>query len=707
MLTVTGRWATRTIAQTEVVRVAKGAQEQVLLDSEDHSLDMGICAQISDSVVYGGLKKTTLGRIHDLSRHTAALHLEFEKPGDKRNMIAIKTHVDEIAESQEKIKKLTSGETLEFGRKNHHPVMGQESYLIHRTPQKIAPTGIALYQPTETCEVIPVFEKADDIRPEHIEQIRSSGKLRCQGQVYTLRFNHRHQPFTLKKMGDEGWMAVSDKLTEIYQQTPHLFAPSRHVEEAGDILISTYPGEDASEASNPDVIPERIPFFETSNEITIKDFEKIQTKGQLRVGEKTFQVKFHVEDEPILLCDSTDIFAKDIQLRLTSVWIAYRASHARNQLLMMSKTDASIPWQSILAELEEVRLKTSFDEPGTARELSWDRMAAKIVKKFTTAVQHIQKDVEADKARLIEVLNNVASNRYPVLEQTTVLFQSLEKIGAIAARQETVNKNINQVKGIYLDLFAFARASTTLAMRDIVKQRIDRFSVAFDTFVRSEMTLESFANFNHILKNQTAFLEKFNATHLSQCLAILYPSNIALQDGTKVTANKEAITTQLIELLTNPAASWQNIVDNIENLHVKQSLLCHALAYQFNTGTVLDKALQSMVRVIFQHGAEPVGGKSVYNSKIYSRIVSIKKISDTLFNRNQVLSKQEVDQKGVEINKHLAHILRETGKIDENAKKLFFIRHVTYKPYRNPDGSLMDYTDWCKSHNETEQELTE
>lgn len=83
------------VTKNEVIEVARGAQETVLLGKEAPPDKLGLRQRLRDWPS-GGVKKMTKSQIHDLSHHTAALHLELEKPEDRRNRLMVNTHVEQI-----------------------------------------------------------------------------------------------------------------------------------------------------------------------------------------------------------------------------------------------------------------------------------------------------------------------------------------------------------------------------------------------------------------------------------------------------------------------------------------------------------------------------------------------------------------------------------------------------------------------------------
>jgi len=231
MLTVRSSVVSRAIPYKEVAFVAKTAQEQALTGVEEPPQETGICERFVDTIFCGGVKKTAKSRIHGMSHHTASLHLELQKPSEERNSGLIKTHIEKISENQKRLYGLMQGDTLEFGSVEERPVVGKDSYLIHRSPAKICPTGIPLYKPEhEDYSSIPTFKSAADIRAEDIPAIRHSGKtsnqgmINCEGAIYQIHFSELNTPEIIYSMEDQQCESLQRRLYELWQTNERHFS---------------------------------------------------------------------------------------------------------------------------------------------------------------------------------------------------------------------------------------------------------------------------------------------------------------------------------------------------------------------------------------------------------------------------------------------------------------------------------------------------
>ena len=255
MLTVRSSVVSRAIPYKEVAFVAKTAQEQALTGVEEPPQETGICERFVDTIFCGGVKKTAKSQIHGMSHHTASLHLELQKPSEERNSGLIKTHIEKISENQKRLYGLMQGDTLEFGSVEERPVVGKDSYLIHRSPAKICPTGIPLYKPEHEVQLNPrfvpsaapvesietmapiierpapendteslalppptilQFEKESDIEVRHFEQIRIAQKFICANKVYVVRFNNGKEPVVLCDDSDPGVISVKLQMFQLW-----------------------------------------------------------------------------------------------------------------------------------------------------------------------------------------------------------------------------------------------------------------------------------------------------------------------------------------------------------------------------------------------------------------------------------------------------------------------------------------------------------
>lgn len=743
MLSVKNTFGSRQIiTQNDVSKVAKGALESVLMDKEDHSLDTRLRDQISDSVFFGGRKKTTLSQIHRFSRHTAALSLEFEKPLEKRDLALIKTHVDAIYESQQKLGELHPGQSLEFGTGQGRPIVGRESYLIHRAESRVNPVGIALYKHGQKKQDIPTFTSVNEIGIDNIQAIRISERLRCEGRKYQVYFDERNRPVVICDKPDDDWSMIQMKLTCLYykdedefehpgtktseQDNPFLLTVSSKnysdsidsrrsiqadidpddcpkFEEMDQVLLSITsasdteqirPDSEAGPILQPDMDSIGVPRFLRCEQILDCHFSEIRAVEKIRVGKQIFPVKFSKDDEPILLCDSilwssNELYIQKIQKRLTSLWIIRQAKAAIVEANSIRKADATLPVTSILLELEDGQI-----DAGIGQEpIHWKSLGDVVMEGFRKVVEVFQKELVAEKVKLIQTFNRVATAPDQSLPYA-LLKKGRDQLDRIAVMQENVNGNVGTIRNIFLHLFLLARASIGSDIQSTIYTRIETFMAHLQIFSKSRMTGKDLKTFNKLLSNQVEFSKKFNASQILQCTVLCQTAENSLDLGSSAKAPKGIMQETLEQLIQDPAAPWREIDRVMKILQREADDPSIKTAFQVETGMELAKQLD-FIKVNFSSGAEPVSGNSIYTPETYSRIVTCKSLRDQLLNKKVCLSARDVASIKAEFKKHLAPVLKETETLNRKEKGLLFRQHKLHRPMRNRSGSLMNYAQYC------------
>jgi len=755
MLTVTNTFGSRqVITQKDVLKVAKGAQESVLMDTEDHSLDTGVRDQISDSVFFGGRKTTTLSQIHRYSRHTAALSLEFEKPLEKRDQVLIKTHVDAIFESQQKLGQLHPGQLLEFGTGQGRPIVGRESYLIHRSDSRVNPVGIVLYKQGEKNEDIPSFRSVNEIGFDDIRAIRISGRLRCEGQKYKVHFDGINRPIVIGKNSDEDWEMIQAKLSCLFYKHEDQFAlpclnpceemnpllltvPSKtdsdsigrpsetgqtiqieidhdnllRFEEVNEVLLSTtsttdteqiLPDSEAGHTMQANMVSIGAPTFHRCDQIQDCHFSEIRTSEKLRFGKQIFPVKFAKDDEPILLCDSIlwnsdESDVQEIQKRLTSLWIVRQAKAAIIEANSIRSADATLPLTSILLEIEGGQIESGIDQ----EPLPWKSFGDVVSLGFRKAVAIFQKELLAEKAKLIQSFISLTAASVQSSQQSLLLKNGRDQMHRIAVMQENINSNVDTIRNIFLHLFTLATGSIGSDMQSKIYTRIECFMAHLQTFSKSSMRGKHLQTFTKLLSNQVEFSKNFNASQILHCDVLCQAVEISLGLGVRERAPKVTMQETLEELIQDPAAPWGEIDRVMKILQHGQEDPSITIAKQIEIGLELGKQLE-FIKVRFARGAEPVSGSSIYTQETYSHIVTCKSLCEQLLNKEVCLFAEDVATIKAEFNQHLALVLKETETLNRKEKGFLFLRHKLYRPMRNGSGSLMNFAQYCrqKTHSE-------
>jgi len=224
MLPVRSGTIGRKIDETRVVEVAKGAIEEVLQGTPDTSQEMNPFDRFYD-LFCNGVKRDAMSRISGMSRHTARLHTELEKPISMRSGDVLTSEESQIEENQNKLTELMQGGTLEFGQIDSRAAVDHRSYLIYTDKSKTSPIGVALYKSPEIVsgssdvrlsKSIPTFESSEAIRQEDLSRIRVNRKIICGGKEYQVRVHGLNEPIVLYPSRDTYGIAVQSKLSNLW-----------------------------------------------------------------------------------------------------------------------------------------------------------------------------------------------------------------------------------------------------------------------------------------------------------------------------------------------------------------------------------------------------------------------------------------------------------------------------------------------------------
>ena len=713
MLTVRSSVVSRAIPYKEVAFVAKTAQEQALTGVEEPPQETGICERFVDTIFCGGVKKTAKSRIHGMSHHTASLHLELQKPSEERNSGLIKTHIEKISENQKRLYGLMQGDTLEFGSVEERPVVGKDSYLIHRSPAKICPTGIPLYKPEhEDYSSIPTFKSAADIRAEDIPAIRHSGKtsnqgmINCEGAIYQIHFSELNTPEIIYSMEDQQCESLQRRLYELWQTNERHFSfnpPEQsvsHVVSAPDpfalseILtpISIVPAvEVASEVrATP---PLKILKFETCKKIEEVHFEQIQSACKFICGDKVYQVRFDKQDEPILLCDDSDPSTNALKITLFQIWIHIQVRRAQRQLYSLhADVEFYFPFPDTESELFRIRA-------GRKLDIEWDKQVASAKLQFKKVAFLLQRNIEAEKSALLKNFDMLISNGFTLLKQRGIYSEGAKRLTALQARQDTMQSNIDEFKEIYCRLFQLARDCRTKENQKIILDRIKNFAAYLKNFAESPMAPSAVAELNWVMKNQFRFIKGFSSVHLKISELLFDQIEIALVDGVDVQLPESALLKELRNELSgiasNPFKSWQRIQETMDAIKKESGQLAKKLRLQMNSGLELDEIIRSFK----EHNGEVLNLETqltYYTPRTYSRIVTLMGIRTELLNKYQCLEEYQVIQKIKEYKEHLVHIRKETAEIEAYEQSDGFEAHQMYAPEQNVGSNTpMNYSQWC------------
>lgn len=328
-------------------------------------------------------------------------------------------------------------------------------------------------------------------------------------------------------------------------------------------------------------------------------------------------------------------------------------------------------------------------------EAEWEELARVTTKNFQVITARLQKAIFAKKDALVSIFRRLEGEQVPIPEQRTLLLETTALLPALLLRQDDKNRNIEGIKKMFERLFLLSRDCHDCSIRDAVKYRIEIFNVYLKGFTttnmgKTEIGQSAVRDLNNMLVNQDQFLKNFDAAQLLICKKLLNPQDIILTDGTKVKAPQILkLRKELIGLLKNPASPWLTVQVGMDHLKSKQVCDIILLTHQLNTALSLIADIQTFMGT--GEGLNIKTGQSFYTPKTYSRIVSLKQLRDQLQNKDEPLSKDNLNSKLDEITDHLSHIRRESAALKKAETAYFFRGHRMYAPTLNLNGSHKNY----------------
>ncbi len=598
MLPVKNGMIGRTIDQSRVVSVAKGAIEEVLQGKPDESQYMNPVDQVYD-LFCGKVKRLTIERVSGMSHHTAKLHTELERTGDKRRPDLINSEIAQIDQNKEGLSKLMQGSSLEFGYSGSRPIVDESSYLVYTDKSTSTPLGVALY-------------------PSPI-----SGATQGSGEM--------------------------DRI---------------------------------------------LPNFLTAANIWLLHLQPIRAQGKIKVGEKEYPIRTFKLDEPIVICSSSDLFAKAVQSTLSALWIKEHAGRSKNELEQMERLEGTVRLPSILPELALGAIRSAAE---LAMERDWNEVSERAVVSLGKTAQKLWASLRKERAQLGQVFYQLKSDSVEHDQQRATLLDARKRLDDCETRLAVMRKDIEAVRRAYQKLFSLAIKCETPELRSIFTARIDNFSRCLQNYNASAMSRDDVNAFNNTRHTQDEFLRNFDETQFLLCTNLLHPPPLLLRPRT-VVAHPPLATIQrkeLIRRLKNPDRIWIQTKDAMNKLGLAQGRLLEALMFKIELVKRLNGAFLAF-KGTDGYGMDPKTEKSFYTPETFSRIVTLREMRAELLDTSLRFTMDALKGKDGTIAGHQHFIESETVALDQSEKLLgFFGKPVRYFPEKDKDtGQYLNHMQW-------------
>ena len=424
-----------------------------------------------------------------------------------------------------------------------------------------------------------------------------------------------------------------------------------------------------------------IPSFIASTAIEQADLAAIVQAGQIKCFGKIYQVRIHMDCEPIVIYSPGDRFAEAIQEKLSSHWISSRSDFALAELVNIETVNSTLPLMQILPAPEDGRLRTQAE---LAVIEAWTVTLEHAGDNLLRLAQHHGSELAEKKARLSQRLKELADQQIYLDEQKKLFLELIAELAGLRHQKSAVTEKINGIKKMFQKFVDLERTCGSEEIRLLLQQRLIGFNIEFDKYNKSFHAHGEAGKFSEICRHQTDFLRNFDNRQIVQCLNLLHPSPVVISLGSVGTPpraeNERLAFTGLIE---NPRGTWMAIQEAMQKLEITQRAL--------TDNYVKRQQLALTLREIFRgfkgengEGLDPLTGQSFYTPETFSCIISLKQIRTKLLDEGYICDDSELQKMCKEIDNYSRRIDLETREIDQHQMYFFSLFRSKIKMYK-PD----------------------
>jgi len=449
-----------------------------------------------------------------------------------------------------------------------------------------------------------------------------------------------------------------------------------------------------SKAPTRNPTPAGLPTFMNPEQITHKDLKLLSTKGAFVCGSKTYAVRFTDENEPVLMADSSNSLASQIQARLSALWIN---DEARRELEDLDAVR--------LGGINTLNLKPGFldswDDGARKNaqlylDKTWEPTAKTINQKYLTTVERIRAPIIEEYVTLRSEIAHLAENSNPSPADRIRLFELQSLSTHLLKRLNAANLNIARINVQFERMIAILAQCKDMTMVDILTKRIALFSAHICKISESYGEGQDMPELNTLWRIQEGFLDHFNASQLRQCEQILNsPMNELAQKNSQRAPDLPVPTKGLVDCLRDPFVPWDQVHSQIQTCHDQQLELDTNRSKQINIFVRLNAILQNLIDFAEAPNRPGECPKTYFQPVTYTHFVYLIKMRNALQDGRNIFSRQELEEMQDAIYSNLQPILLEKSQLEKQKEKLSFFRSLkTFDILLNPDRTLMDYKEW-------------
>ena len=229
MLTISNGWLNSAISYSRIVNITDSALENAASGRADNSREMGLGEKIVDYIFCGSVKKEYMDYLYRMTRNKALLESELTKGDATIHTFRASQLRDKVEKNLKRINQITVESTVELGTDSSVNLHKGGSYLIYREKHshliKCLPLNYYRGQAfltvpdTDSPFSIPEFETIGHIQIEDLAAIKQNGKLRCGGEIYTVKFTKNNEPLVIQMSDIRQAEAIQRRLQTLWNSS--------------------------------------------------------------------------------------------------------------------------------------------------------------------------------------------------------------------------------------------------------------------------------------------------------------------------------------------------------------------------------------------------------------------------------------------------------------------------------------------------------
>jgi len=320
--------------------------------------------------------------------------------------------------------------------------------------------------------------------------------------------------------------------------------------------------------------------FDHVHQIQPSDMDLIKRHGRLRCGDRTYQVRFTDDHQPVVMHVERDTQVALIQRRLSIFWSCRDALKKLADFRIQSGT-TTISTENMLTSGEDMLVKSYSSHP------EWSQFVDVLRGRLTEAINYLRTKFDRDsrmiEAEFIRLVNQAEPASVQILAQSALR----EKITLLETCRRTCALELNNFAAVLDEYCEQWSPDADPVIEDAFKTRLLKLTDQLRQFVHFEMSAVAVARFKTLCSFQNPRHICWTLTKLGE---LLVPT---LADSWNYSLPPPGFETELNELLgmvRNPELSSERIFTVMVNLKGEQDTRIRLRIRQIEMGNMIGRS---------------------------------------------------------------------------------------------------------------------